>query len=164
MSSSFSSRVLRTRSFLQRYAGAVNAPGNPQPAQARGGNKRLYRSCSSSLSSHDMESGHSSHSRGRQPSLSFPTTTSAVPEHSVGAHHPTQQQLQRHDRQRHYFSSSTNATNQESSSADLQIQVEDSAKMKASIPAIDPNELEIKRRKVKDVSRMNREIFYDASP
>ena len=161
MSSSFSSRVLRTRSFLQRYAGAVNAPGNPQPAQARGGNKRLYRSCSSSLSSHDIESGQSSHSRG-QPSLSFPTTT-AFPEHSVHPKHQPlkqqqqQQQQQRHDRQRRYFSSSTNTPNQESSSAaaaatDLPIQVEDSAKMKGSIPAIDPNELEIKRRKVKDVS------------
>ena len=159
MSSSFSSRVLRTRSFLQRYAGAVNAPGNPQPAQARGGNKRLYRSCSSSLSSHDIESGQSSHSRG-QPSLSFPTTT-AFPEHSVHPKHQPlkqqQQQQQRHDRQRRYFSSSTNTPNQESSSAaaaatDLPIQVEDSSKMKGSIPAIDPNELEIKRRKVKDVS------------
>ena len=63
-----------------------------------------------------------------------------------------QQQLklkQRHDRRRHF--SSSNTADQESSS---DVQNDDRDKMKASIPAIDPNEEEVKRRKVKDVSFM----------
>ncbi len=142
-SSVFSNRLLRSRSLLQRYAGSHNvAPAVACSSGEVGSiNKRISRS------SHHITS---TQSHLRRP-LSIQTMQS--PEHSQ------QQQgrlKQRHDRQRAFSSTA------EESSFD-----EDGEETKASAlsskPDIDPEEVESKRRKVKDVSVMIRSGFLSAS-
>ena len=139
-SSIFSNRLLRSRSILQKCAGnsqilAPCAVGNASSNDTNQ-NQRLYHGPISTSSS--------------QQSYSTTTTKMTIARGPLSDSTLSQRRQQR--RQRIYFSSSP----QESSSMDAESDVPDNttpstANARASKPTIDPNEVEIERRKVKDV-------------
>lgn len=139
-SSIFSNRLLRSRSILQKCAGnsqilAPCAVGNASSNDTNQ-NQRLYHGPISTSSS--------------QQSYSTTTTKMTIARGPLSDSTLPQRRQQR--RQRIYFSSSP----QESSSMDAESDVPDNtttstANARASKPTIDPNEVEIERRKVKDV-------------
>ena len=140
-SSVFSNRLLRSRSILKKCAGNSQilsscAVGNASIHDTNQ-NQRLYHGPISTTSSQ------------QQQAFSTATTTTIARGPLSDSTLPQRRQQRR---QRIYFSSSP----QESSSMDAESDVPDNnttstANARASKPTIDPNEVEIERRKVKDV-------------
>ncbi len=142
-SSIFSNRLLRSRSILKKCA------ANSQIVSPCAGNA----SSSNDYKSQRLYHGPLSISSSSQQQHAFSTTIMRGPLSNSSGQQRRQQR--RHDRQKIYFSSSP----QESSSVDADSDDPDdsdddnttTADARASKPTIDPNEVEIERRKVKDV-------------